>query len=183
MQPIFERSGLVRPMEVADLELVLGWRNHQDVRRYMLTQHEISLEEHKRWFSNNASDGSRRLLIFEINHQPYGFVQFSGLSPGRVADWGFYLAPNTPKGCGQHLGLTALTHAFEQLGLHKVCGQALEFNKPSIKFHLRLGFQQEGVLRDQHFDGSDYHSIVCFGLLNEEWRHHLKDVQHVNKPT
>jgi len=36
---------------------------------------------------------------------------------------------------------------------------------------LRLGFQREGVLRQQHFDGQQYHDVVCFGLLANEWHH------------
>ncbi|MDS1140035.1 UDP-4-amino-4,6-dideoxy-N-acetyl-beta-L-altrosamine N-acetyltransferase [Pusillimonas sp. SM2304] len=163
-------------MVEGDLELVLGWRNHPDVRRYMLTQHEISMDEHRSWFRSTLLNGDKQLLIFEIDNLPYGFVQFSGLASGKVADWGFYLAPNARQGTGQSLGLAALDYGFGLLNLHKVCGQALEFNKPSIKFHLRLGFQQEGLLRDQHFDGRNYHSMVCFGLLAEEWSNRLKDI-------
>lgn len=40
----------IRPMVYADLERVLAWRNHPDVRRYMYTQHEITLDEHQRWY-------------------------------------------------------------------------------------------------------------------------------------
>jgi UDP-4-amino-4,6-dideoxy-N-acetyl-beta-L-altrosamine N-acetyltransferase len=53
--------------------------------------------------------------------------------------------------------------------LHKLCGQALAFNERSIRFHQNLGFRREGVLRQQHFDGEQYHDVVCFGLLASEW--------------
>ena len=92
------------------------------------------------------------------------------IAAGGIADWGFYAAPDAPKGTGRKLGASALTYAFARLELHKVCGQALDFNERSIHFHLRLGFQQEGVLREQHFDGEQYHGIVCFGLLATEWQ-------------
>jgi RimJ/RimL family protein N-acetyltransferase len=62
-----------------------------------------------------------------------------------------------------------LRYGFQTEGLHKIYGQALDFNLPSIQFHRALGFQQEGVLRDQHRDGASYHAIVCFGLLQAEW--------------
>ncbi len=94
-----------------------------------------------------------------------GFVQFSGVAPGGIADWGFYAAPEARKGSGSKLGVAALGFAFETLGLHKVCGQALDFNEASIRFHLRLGFQQEGVLREQKRIGGKYHDLICFGLL------------------
>ncbi|NML86970.1 UDP-4-amino-4,6-dideoxy-N-acetyl-beta-L-altrosamine N-acetyltransferase [Polaromonas sp.] len=154
----------------ADLERVLAWRNHPDVRRNMYTQHEITLDEHQRWFERTLPDPKKHLLIFEENHQPLGFVNFNEVGNGGLADWGFYAAPDAPKGSGRQLGRAALNHAFSQLKLHKVCGQALAYNHRSIQFHQSLGFQQEGNLRDQHFDGECYHHVICFGLLCHEWQ-------------
>jgi UDP-4-amino-4,6-dideoxy-N-acetyl-beta-L-altrosamine N-acetyltransferase len=154
----------------ADLDRVLAWRNHPDVRRYMYTQHEITLDEHRRWFELTSADPRKHLLIFEIAKQPLGFINFHELGNGGIADWGFYVAPDAPKGSGRQLGCAALNHAFIELKHHKVCGQALAYNERSITFHQSLGFQQEGILRDQHFDGERYHHVNCFGLLCSEWR-------------
>lgn len=160
----------VRPMTQEDLERVLTWRNHEDVRRYMYTQHEISLAEHTRWFERASQDSSRHLLVFECNTMPLGFINLHQIAPGGVAEWGFYVAPDATKGTGRQLGQAALHYAFIHAGLHKLCGQSLAYNERSIKFHCSLGFQQEGILRDQHFDGQNYHDVVCFGLMASEWQ-------------
>jgi UDP-4-amino-4,6-dideoxy-N-acetyl-beta-L-altrosamine N-acetyltransferase len=156
-------------MSMDDLAMVLQWRNHWDVRRYMYTQHEISPSEHLQWFERTRQNSQQHLLIFEQGSIPLGFIHFHPPTSGRSSDWGFYAAPDAPKGTGRLLGQTAVSHAFSQLALHKICGQALSFNTPSIRFHQMLGFKQEGVLREQHFDGKNYHDVVCFGLLAAEW--------------
>jgi UDP-4-amino-4,6-dideoxy-N-acetyl-beta-L-altrosamine N-acetyltransferase len=156
-------------MTEEDLQQVLFWRNHPDVRRYMYSQHEISLEEHARWFSRASQDPGRHLLLFEIDRIPRGFFQTHQIASGGIAEWGFYAAPDAPKGAGRALGEAALQYAFETVGLHKLCGQALAHNERSIHFHLSLGFQREGFLRQQHFDGERYHDVMCFGLLASEW--------------
>lgn len=166
-------KSLLRLMVHADLERVLAWRNHPEVRRCMYSQHEITLDEHQRWFERSLRDPRKHLLIFESGNQPLGFVSFSVLASGGIADWGFYAAPDAPKGGGRRLGQVALDHAFTQLKLHKVCGQALAYNERSIRFHQSMGFQQEGILRDQHFDGERYHHVICFGLLSHEWQPNL----------
>ena len=163
------KVNFVRKMVEADLKLVLSWRNHPDVRKYMYTQHEITLEEHTAWFKNASCDNSRHLLIFEQKNTPLGFINIKEINESSVADWGFYLSPDAPKGTGHFLGKAALNYAFKSASLHKVCGQALGYNERSINFHQRLGFKQEGVLRQQHFDDKAYHDIVCFGLLATEW--------------
>lgn len=164
------RKAGVRPMADTDVERVLAWRNHLEVRRYMYTQHEITLDEHQRWFERTRQDPRKHLLIFEADNQALGFVSFSEHESNGIADWGFYVAPDAPKGCGRELGRAALDHAFNDIKLHKVCGQAVAFNERSIHFHQSLGFQQEGALRDQHFDGERYHHVICFGLLSHEWQ-------------
>ncbi len=159
----------LRPMTAADLLSVLELRNHTEIRRYMLTQHEISIEEHTSWFNRASQNEGIELLVLEIDKKCCGFVQFKQTNYRGVVDWGFYVAPDAPKGTGRKLGLAALTHAFKKENLHKICGQALHWNRPSIEFHKSLGFVQEGILRDQHFDGSVYHDLICFGMRKCEW--------------
>lgn len=161
--------GNIRGMTSADLAMVLAWRNAPEVRRYMYTRHEISWEEHCAWFERNSENPRRHLLIYEEAAVPLGFVNFAESAAGGVADWGFYLAPKAARGTGSRLGRAALLHGFRVLNLHKVCGQVLEHNERSITFHRRLGFRQEGVLRDQHYDGQQYQAVICFGLLAGEW--------------
>lgn len=159
----------LRPMQESDLELVLNWRNHIDVRQYMYTQHEISLTEHTNWFNKVSKNNNYNLLIFEVNNEPLGFVNIHQIAQGGLADWGFYTSPDAPKGIGSKLGKQALDYAFNTLQLHKLCGQALDFNETSRKFHKRLGFKKEGVLEQHHFDGQKYYDVICFGLLASEY--------------
>lgn len=165
---MFERCR-IRLMTEADLPVVLDWRNHPNVRRHMFTQHEIGLDEHRNWFSKAKVDPDKRLLIVEEENQGIGYAQFSRIAKSGVADWGFYVRPEAPKGTGIKVGIAALNYAFCDLMLHKVCGQVIEYNQASVAFHQRLGFSLEGVLRDQQFIDGNYFNLHCFGLLAQEW--------------
>ena len=168
--PFMIKACTVRALTEDDLPMVLAWRNHPAVRGLMLTQHEITLEEHRQWFGRVKHDKSRQQLIVMDGTLPLGFVQFNSVSQGGIADWGFYLRPDAPSGSGTKLGQAALMHAFNVLGLHKVCGQAIESNAASIAFHQKMGFREEGRLRDQQRILDWYHTLVCFGLLAKEWQ-------------
>jgi len=174
---------LARAVTPDDLPTLLNWRNHVDVRRFMFTQHEITPEEHLNWFDRVSQDASRCLLIVEASVGSIGYVQFNNVSVGGVSDWGFYTRPDAPSGSGKKLGETALQYAFEKLQLHKVCGQAIEINQASIRFHHKLGFTQEGTLREHQRIDHAYHAVICFGLLKHEWSSRpitkeLTDVRH-----
>ena len=159
----------IRPVRHGDLPMLLSWRNHPSVRRFMFTQHEITSQEHLTWYTRASQDPTRQLLIVEEANKPIGYVQFSKVEDGGIADWGFYARPDAPKGSGSRLGTMALNYAFGPLKLHKICGQAIACNHASIAFHQRLGFAFEGVLRDQQRINGAYHSLHCFGLLSTEW--------------
>lgn len=158
-----------------DLPMVLAWRNHPAVRSYMLTQNEISPEDHCNWFARVKDDKTRQQLIVMDGVDPLGFIQFISVCQGGIADWGFYARPDAPKGSGKKLGHTALTYAFKHLGLHKVCGRVIERNLASISFHRKLGFREEGRLLEHQRIANQYHTLLYFGLLSREWdEDHLK---------
>jgi RimJ/RimL family protein N-acetyltransferase len=136
----------------------------------MLTQHEITLQEHSNWFSRVIKDKTRHQFIVLDGDDYLGFVQFNPVCQGGIADWGFYVRPDAPKGSGTKLGHAALAHAFKSLSLHKVCGQAIESNVASIALHQKLGFSEEGRLREQQRIANQYHTLFCFGLLAKDWK-------------
>lgn len=160
----------LRIMTEADLGQVLRWRNHPQVRIYMYQRREISLQEHTDWFAKSSSDPAIELLVYELEGAASGFARITRTRCWSVAEWGFYIAPDAPKGAGHRLGSQVMRRSFTVLGLHKLCGQVIGSNERSIEFHKRLGFKEEGRLRQQHHDGDIYQDVVCFGLLASEWQ-------------
>jgi RimJ/RimL family protein N-acetyltransferase len=47
---------------------------------------------------------------------------------------------------------------------------ALAYNERSIKLHKRIGFREEGRSRQEIFKNGQYHDVLQFGILREEWR-------------
>lgn len=61
-----------------------------------------------------------------------------------------------------------LTHAFDDRGLHKVWARVNEGNEASIHMLEKLGFQQEGVLREQEYANGEFVDVYRYGLLASE---------------
>ena len=163
-------SNKLRLIDKDDLNLVLEWRNHPNIRDFMFDNTKIKLEQHLKWFEHVKTSKYFNVYIFEINSIPMGFMSFHNLKMQGIADWGFYTAPDAPKGTGTQLAQTSIHHAFNSLKFSKIYGQVLVHNTDSIRLHERMGFLQEGVLRKQYYDGQSHHDIVCFGLLDSEWK-------------
>lgn len=159
----------VRNMLATDVERVFQWRNDPRVRQFMFNTAPLDPDGHAAWFDNTDQDPLRHLLLVCQDSRPFGFVQFTVQSCRRVADWGFYVDPNGPKGQGALLGHAALDYGFNALGLHRICGQVVAHNHKSVVLHERLGFTAEGVLRSHHLSDNGYQDLHLFGLLASEW--------------
>lgn len=159
-------SNSSRTLIESDLMCILEWRNRLEVRRNMFTQQQITPDEHLNWFRRVSEDGSRHQYIYEDDGERLGYFNFTILAGGTVADWGFYLSPEAPKGTGRRMGMSAVDIGFKELGLRKICGQVLDFNIQSKKMHESLGFLLEGQLVDQFYDGNMFHTVLLFGMLN-----------------
>lgn len=160
---------LVRAMVAKDMSQLLAWRNHPDIRKFMLTQHEITPDEHRAWFNNVMKDNQRCLLMVERSGESMGYVQFSGTTLEGTADWGFYVAPGSPKGSGHHLARAVLSYAFGPMSLRQIRGKALPFNKASIRLHIRCGFQEQAAREPVTRDDGHVEEVVCFVLDRETW--------------
>ncbi len=163
-------SGRLRNLERDDLPVIRCWRNHPDINRYMFSQHEIKEKEHCAWFEASQKNSLRALSVYEEEDGIKGFLQLQQKAQDSgVYEWGFYTSPSAERGTGVKLGELAFHNVFVEMAGTKLVGEVLSFNLPSINFHKKLGFLQEGVLRQQHLLNGQYYDVICFGLLKAEW--------------
>ena len=168
------KSIRARKMLEGDFDTVLLWPNQPHVRKCMLSQQKITMAEHRAWFDSSENDDTRVLLVVEEDDLMIGCVVFSNVSCAGTADWSFYTDPDSPAGTGRKVCEAALDFVFRELQIHKVAGKVLDFNEASIRTHLRLGFTQEGVLREHHLIDGKHLDLIVFGLLSFEWRERNK---------
>ena len=63
-------------MERKDLEIVLSWRNRDEIRLNMINDSIIKIEEHLKWFNKIKEQKNLEFLIFSVNNVPVGIVNF-----------------------------------------------------------------------------------------------------------
>jgi len=162
----------LRPMAEADLRQVLEWRNDKRISHAMYTDHVITWDEHRAWFERVSKGDSSLHYVFEISGRPLGVVNFTKIDrTNGLCTWGFYVgAADAPRGSGSAMGWLALEHIVAEQGFHKVVGEVLSDNEDSLKYHLRLGFEEEGRLKEHVLKNGRYVDVVTFGLLDRKWK-------------
>jgi RimJ/RimL family protein N-acetyltransferase len=87
----------------------------------------------------------------------------------RIAFWGFYARPEAPPGTGLFMEEDLLRHAFEEIGLHKLCCEVLATNSQVVNSVEKVGFCREEDFNEQFWAGDEFVGIIRFGILKQEW--------------
>ena len=74
------------------------------------------------------------------------------------------------KGVGERIVRELVRIAFQDLSLHRVALRVYDFNTAAIRCYRKVGFQQEGLLRDVHRFGDRYWSVYIMSVLEDQWR-------------
>lgn len=164
-------DSLLRPLAEDDFHMVRDWRNAEEIRSFMFTNHLIGVDEHRDWFESRLRDNPPTTLIYERDGIPRGVVSLSKFNRDQgICHWGFFLAPgDQPSGSGLRLGILALDYIFDHIGIRKLVGEVFSFNAASIRFHEKLGFKREGYFVQHVLKEGRFQDIVVFAAFRECW--------------
>jgi ribosomal-protein-serine acetyltransferase len=117
------------------------------------------------------NDGFQTAIV--LDGRIVGSVGFVGIRwEARATSIGYWLAEEQQGRGLMTRAVGALTdHAFDELDLNRVEIQVASDNRRSRAIPERLGFREEGLLRDYERVGDRYLDIVVYGLLARERRH------------
>jgi len=170
----------LRDLRPDDEPVILRWRNLPDVARYMYSDHQITPEEHGKWFSSIPDDPKRRYWVIVCDGEDVGLINLYDIDVANSrCFWGFYLASPSMrgKGVGSFAWHSVLRHVFDDLGLNKLCSEVLGFNEQGIKLHARFGFQQEGLFRQHVVKDGEPMDVVRLAILREEWERAREEIE------
>ncbi len=143
----------VRNARHGDLPAILAIFNEVVANSTAIYRDEpTSLDERTRWFDSRVQAGFP-LFIAENNGEVVGFSsfgEFRGAYSGyaHTVEHSVHVAANA-RGCGAGTALVeALFQPARAAGKHVIIGAIDAANEGSLRFHLRLGFEQTGLLRE-----------------------------------
>jgi UDP-4-amino-4,6-dideoxy-N-acetyl-beta-L-altrosamine N-acetyltransferase len=163
---------VLRPLEAADRDRLLAWRNLPEIARWMYSDHRIGAEEHARWFEAALADTRRRYWIIEADGRPVGLANLYDLAPEHArSSWAYYLAdPSTRgQGIGAFVEYWVIEHVFGELGLNKLWCEVLIGNEAVWRLHEGFGFQREALFRRHVRKDGASTDVVGLGLLASDW--------------
>jgi RimJ/RimL family protein N-acetyltransferase len=165
----------LRALDRADAPVILPWVNDQRVIEHLLIHRPTSLAAEEA-FIDSLARNDHDVVLGIAERESGRLVGVCGLHridlKNRHAEFGIFIGESDARGKGLGTEATALVikYAFETLNLHRVWLRVYEDNKPAIRAYEKVGFRQEGVLRQENFRRGRYWNTVVMGLLTTDWK-------------
>ena len=160
------------PLKVEQAGDILRWMNGPEVYHNVGVRREPSFEATIEWIRKSSNDESISASAVMLGGRHVGNVVLDRIDHYLLsARLSVYIGETAERRSG--VGTTAvflkLAEGFDQLALHKVwlvvrCG-----NSDAVACYARLGFQTEGVLRDEFWHNGLRESVYYMGLLRDEF--------------
>jgi UDP-2,4-diacetamido-2,4,6-trideoxy-beta-L-altropyranose hydrolase/UDP-4-amino-4,6-dideoxy-N-acetyl-beta-L-altrosamine N-acetyltransferase len=148
-------------LSLQDKEMVLAWRNHVDIRKWMLHQQEISLQEHLDYIDSLHQKKDRAYFLVRQHDHAIGVVDLTDIDlKSKRAEVGLYAKPGL-KGVGSILMKSIINYAFIRLHLKILVAQVFKENYRAIKLYEECGFKYKS-------EQSKKHNLVYMELTDED---------------
>ena len=166
----------LRPLRREDAEGLFAIFSNPEVMRFWSTPPWPSIEEAHRMIEGDlASMASEDYLRLGVERRADGALVgvaslFDHLPGCRRAEVGYGLAREAWGRGYMHEALVALLHyGFEALDLNRVEADIDPRNRASARTLERLGFRQEGLLRERWIVNGEISDSALYGLLRRDW--------------
>lgn len=165
----------LRAIEKEDLELLKEMMNDPETENMTGGySFPVSTFQQNKWFENLPNNNSElRLIVDSEKDGSIGAVMLTDIDwKNRKAALHLKLRNNKDirgKGYGTKAMKAIIRYAFEQLNLHCLTTNNMEYNVAIEKLKENCGFVKEGVLRERVFKNGEYFNTHIWSILKDEF--------------
>jgi len=167
----------LRSIEIDDAEFFYAWNQETQTQKHLdqvwFPSSKLRQEEWvKRMAVKDIADDSFFFVLLNLKGEKVGMIHTHDCDK-RNGNFSYGLGiiqEQRNKGFAVDAIKLVLNYYFNELRYHKAIVSIYEFNHASIKLHEKLGYVQEGRLREMVFQAGKHHDLLKFGLLKREFK-------------
>ena len=152
-------------LSLDEKKMILEWRKHPNIKKWMYTQEDISWENHLKFIDSLTSNKDKLYFVLKENEEYIGVIDFYNFKDNSC-DIGLYQNPNL-KGRGQDIVNEICKYAFSCLNLKNIFAEVIISNTKAYDLYHQFGFQIVKKLNVKK------HNIYRMELINDNCKESL----------
>ena len=127
-------------------KMILDWRNHPNIKKWMYNQKEISLDSHLNFIESLKSFKDKIYFLVKMNKEYIGVIDFTKIDyKNKLTYFGLYSNPySKTTGIGTILLKTIINYAFNVLNMNILKLEVFETNKKALNLYKKFKFKKTG---------------------------------------
>lgn len=172
---IYGEKVMLRAMEPEDMEMLREAVNDPEIEHMIGGwSFPVSKLEQMQWYERIVIDKRNLRFIIEVldTGDAIGMCSLTEIDwKNRSAVTAIKLKKSAPKrkGYASDALFSLMQYAFEELQFYRLSCEIMEYNSASIALHKRCGALQEGLKRGAVYKNGNYHNVICYGVLYEDF--------------
>ena len=147
-------------LKLEEKEMILKWRNHPDIRKWMYNQDEIKFEEHLNFIDSLKLRKDKLYFLVKKEDDFIGVIDFTQLVNKESVHMGIYSNPNI-NGNGKILLNKIIDYSFNNLKVKRVFSEVFAENDKAYNLYKKFNFKaiSEKIVNNK--------KVICLKLENE----------------
>lgn len=170
----------LRELQLQDVESIMRWIRDPEVKNnFRFTQKPPSREQIVEFVSKKYLSESKpselHWALFNKNDLEKNYIGTVSLKKIDYQDQNAELAivisdkEYRGKGYGQEALYLVCQYGFQMLNLHKIYLTCIAHNTGAIRSYEKFGFSQEGIHKEQIFQGGIFYDEIFMGILKSQF--------------
>lgn len=146
-------------LSLDEKKLILSWRNHPSIKKWMYSQENIKLKTHLSFINRLSLEVDKLYFLVKEDNENIGVIDFVNITSSSV-DMGIYGNPSL-KGKGTILLNEIVKYSFDILKVKKINAEVFSENQRAHDLYKRFSFS------DISKKMVNEREVICMELIDE----------------
>ena len=165
------------PVKREYIESYLKWLNDPELTQYLSAYLPLTRMKEEDWIESLKNRNDTIIFAITITEEN-GEEKHIGNCGLHDIDWknrftevGIMIGEKEyqGKGFGTEAMELIIRYGFGTVNLNRIQLHVYDFNTRAIKSYTKIGFIEEGRMRQAQFKNGEYHDMILMSMLHEEW--------------
>ena len=168
------KNVILAPIKREYIDKFVEWLNDPEITQFLTIYRPLTREMEENWFTSLKDRENDFIFAILINQAKLiGNCSIMNIIwKDRVGTCGIFIGDKNEqgKGYGTEAMKLLLGYGFNTLNLNRLDLKVNDFNSRAIKCYQKLGFVEEGRMREASFVNGKYHDQILMSILRKEWK-------------
>lgn len=168
------KNVILAPIKKEYIDKFIEWLNDLEITQHLMGYRPLTRDMEEKWYTSLKERENDIIFAILINQTQLigncGIMEI--MWKDRTGKCGIFIGDKKEQGkaYGTEAMKLLLNYGFNTLNLNRIDLKVNDFNSRAIKCYQKLGFIEEGRMRQSCFRNGEYHDQIIMSILRSEWK-------------